>query len=68
MMNAKFHFGTILHNVCSVHGGMFSTSRDIMMQVGRYHEYIGACSVHGGFQYKSKTFMNLLPHMTHYIP
>ena len=34
-----------------------------MMHVGGYHEYIGGCSVHRGFQYKSKAFMNLLPHM-----
>ena len=27
---------------CSVHQG------DIMMHVGRYHEYIGGCSVHWG--------------------
>ena len=26
--------------------GMFSTSGDIMMNVGGYHEYIGGCSVH----------------------
>ena len=39
--------------------------------IGRYHEYIGGmfsasgeCSVHRGFHYKSKTFMNLLPHIT----
>ena len=39
---------------------------DIMMHVGRY-EYIGGCSVHRGFQYKSKAFINLLPHMNHDI-
>ena len=45
--------------MCSVHRGMFSTSGDvqyiggivstsgdIMMNVGGYHEYIGGCSVH----------------------
>ena len=38
---------------CSVHWGVFSTSGDIMMNVGDtmstsggYHEYIGGCSVH----------------------
>ena len=41
-----------LYNVCSVHRGMFSTlgvfstSGDIMMNVGGYHEYIGGCSIH----------------------
>ena len=33
-----------------------------------YHEYIGGCSVHRGFQYKSKAFMNLFPHMNHDVP
>ena len=46
----------------SVHRG------DIMMHVGRYHEYITGCSVHRGFQYKSKAFINLLPHTNHDIP
>ena len=31
---------------CSVHQGMFSTSEDIIMNVGGYHVYIGGCSVH----------------------
>ena len=31
---------------CSVHRGVFSTSRDIMSTSGGYHEYIGGCSVH----------------------
>ena len=39
-----------------------------MIHVGEYHEYIGECSVHWGFQYKSKAFINLLPHMNHDIP
>ena len=26
--------------------GMFSTSGDIIINVGGYHEYIGGCSVH----------------------
>ena len=30
------------------HQGMFSTSGDIMIHVGGYHEYIVACSVHRG--------------------
>ena len=42
---------------CSVHVG------DIIIHVGGYHEYIGGCSVHQSLQYKSKAFMNLLPHM-----
>ena len=29
-----------------MHRGMFSTSGDIMMNVGGYHVYIGGCSVH----------------------
>ena len=41
---------------------------DIMMHVEGYHEYIGGCSAHRGFQYKSKAFMNLLPHMNNDIP
>ena len=32
----------------STSGGVFSTSGDIMMHVGGYHEYIGGCSVHWG--------------------
>ena len=48
--------------------GKFSTSGDIMMHVKGYHEYNGGCSAHRGFQYKSKAFMNLLPHMNHDIP
>ena len=49
-----------LYNVCSVHQGMFTTSRglqflggcheyirgDTMSTSGGYHEYIGGCSVH----------------------
>ena len=27
-------------------GGMFSTSGEIIMNVGGYHVYIGGCSVH----------------------
>ena len=41
---------------------------DIMAHVEGYHEYIGGCSVHWGFQYKSKAFINLLPHLNHDIP
>ena len=41
---------------------------DIMIHVGGYHEYIEECSVHRGFQYKSKAFINFLPHMNHDIP
>ena len=29
-----------VYNVCSVHRGMFSTSRDVQY-IGGYHEYIG---------------------------
>ena len=43
---------------CSVHHDAF----------GGYHEYIGRCSVRRGFQYKSKAFINLLPHMNQNIP
>ena len=43
-----------LYNVCSAHGG--------------YHEYIGGCSVRRSFQYKSKAFINLLPHMNNGVP
>ena len=44
-LNASFigDRGTFtLYNVCSLHRGMFrfSTSGDIMMNVGGYHEYI----------------------------
>ena len=35
-----------LYNVCSVNWGIFSTSGDIIMNVGGYHVYIGGCSVH----------------------
>ena len=42
--------------------------------IGEYHEYIGGChdyiggySVHRGFQYESKAFIDLLPHMNHDI-
>ena len=45
-----------------------STSGDIMITSGGYHEYTGGCSVHRGFQYKSKAFVNFLPHMNHDIP
>ena len=51
-----------------------STSEDLQYiggyhdACGGYHEYIGKCSVHRGFQYKSKAFMNLLPHMNYDIP
>ena len=64
-----------LHNVCSVHRGMFSMSGGYHEYIGAYHEYIrgyheyiGGCSVHRGFQYKSKAFINLLLHMNHDIP
>ena len=43
-----------LYNVFSAHGG--------------YYEYIGGCSVHWSFQYKSKAFINLLPHMNNGVP
>ena len=45
-----------------------STSGDTTSTSGRYDEYIRGCSVHGGYHYKSKAFMNLLPHMNHDIP
>ena len=32
----------------STSGGYTSTSGDIMIHVGGYHEYIGGCSVHWG--------------------
>ena len=35
---------------------------------GGYNEYIGGCLLHRGFQYKSKAFISLLPHMNHNIP
>ena len=41
--------------------------KDIMIHVGRYHEYIGGCPVDRGFQYKSKAFISLFPHMNHDI-
>ena len=41
---------------------------DIMIRVEEYHEYNGGCSVHRGFQYKSKAFINLLPHISLDIP
>ena len=42
---------------------------DIMIDsCGEYHEYIGGCSVHRDFQYTSKSFINLLPHMNHDMP
>ena len=61
---------------CSVRRGVFSTLEgyheyiggDIMSTSRGYHEYIGGCSVHRGFQYISKAFINLLPHMNHDIP
>ena len=31
---------------CSVHRGVFSTSRGYHEYIGGYHEYIGGCSVH----------------------
>ena len=54
-------------DIMSTLGDTMITSGDIMMHVGRYHEYIGGRSAHQGLQYKSKTFMNLLPHMNHDI-
>ena len=36
---------------------------DIMIHVGGHRKYTRGCSVHQGFQYKSKAFINLLPHM-----
>ena len=35
--------------------------------IGGYHEYIDGFSVHRAFQYESKAFINLLPHMNHDI-
>ena len=32
---------TTLHNVCSVHPGVFSTLEDTLNTSGGYHEYIG---------------------------
>ena len=48
-------------------GDIISTSAGYDDACGGYHEYIGGCSVHQGFQYKSKTFVNLLPRMNHDI-
>ena len=60
---------------CSVHlgdtmstSGMFSTLGGYHDACGEYHEYIRRCSVRQGFQYKSKAFIKLLPHMNHDIP
>ena len=39
--------------------------RDIMIHMGQYHECIRGCS---GSQYKSKAFINLVPHMNRDIP
>ena len=50
---------TTLYNVCLVH------TSGCVQYMGRYHEYIGGCSVHRSFQYKSKAFISLLPHMNH---
>ena len=36
-----------------------------MSTSGEYHEYIEGCPVPRGFQYKSKAFIILLPHMNH---
>ena len=44
-----------------------STSGRYHDTCGGYHEYIGEYSVHWGFQYKSKAFLNLVPHMNHDI-
>ena len=38
--------------------------RDTMIHVGGYHEHIRECS---GSQHKSKTFVNLFPHMNHHV-
>ena len=46
---------------CSVHRG------ELMMHVEDIMNTSG-CSLPQGFQYKSKAFINLLPHMNHDIP
>ena len=48
-----------LYNACSAHGGGGG---------GGYYEHIGRCSVHWSLQYKSKAFINLLPHMNNGVP
>ena len=61
---------------CSVHWGVLSTlgdsmstSGDIMISCGGYHDYIGGCSVHRGFQYWNEMLLSdLLSHMNHDIP
>ena len=47
--------------------GCLVDQRDTMMHVGGYQGYIGGCSVHWSFQYKSKAFIHLLPHVNHDI-
>ena len=67
------------HDACVsiswVHWGCSVRRRDTVMHVGGYHEYIGriyeyirGCSAHQGFQYKSKAFINLFPHINHNTP
>ena len=43
-----FQIVSTLHNVCSVHLGMFSTSGDTTSTLGGYHEYIGGVQYIGG--------------------
>ena len=45
--------------------GVFSTSGDIMMHVGDYHEYIERCSVHGGTMSTSGDIMSTLGDVQH---
>ena len=40
---------------------IMSTSGDIMMHVGGFHEYIRGCLAHRGFQYKSKALWTCSP-------
>ena len=54
-----------MYNVCSVHREVFSTWEDTISTLGGGG---GGCSVHRSFQYKSKPFINLLPHMNHGVP
>ena len=60
------HWGdTMMHEYT---GGCSVRRKDTMMHVGGYHVYIRGCSLRRGFQYKSKAFINLLPHIKHDIP
>ena len=62
--DTKMHVG----NIMSTLGDVQYIGRIPWCMWGDIMIHLGTSRVHRGFQYKSKAFINLLPHMNHDIP